>query len=175
MNKAQHSPCYKCMHILADKDYAPCDTCMRPVRYVLRLIDVRLIKELYQQDKQRAQEISNVIINERYLNHKSINISTKLDLLAIKNGFPNSDIWLRHLYEEKELSPYKISDVVKISPSTVRKRLIGLKLTIRTRKEAAGRKWTEEEKKKVSKSCKGKTPWNKGKTKKKRRTDVNSN
>lgn len=167
MNKAQRSPCYRCSNILADKDYAPCDTCMRPVRYALQLIDIRLIKELYQQDKQRAQEISNVIINERYTSHRNVNVDTKLDLLALKNGFPNSDIWLQHLYTEKELSLYKISDVVKVSPSTIRKRLIGLKLTIRTRKEAAGRKWTDEEKKKVSKSCKGRTPWNKGKRKKK--------
>lgn len=143
MNKVERSPCYKCKSINADKDFAPCDTCMRPVRYALQLIDIRLIKELYQEDKQRAQEISNVIINERYLNNKSINIDTKLDLLAVKNGFPNSDIWLRHLYEEKELSAYEISDVVKISSTAVRRRLIKLKLTLRTPKESRTLKATK--------------------------------
>ena len=166
MYKAEHSPCYICNSIGADKDYAPCDICLRPVRYALGITDIRLVKELYEQDERRLRELSATIINETYLHNKAMSIDVKLDLLAFKHGFPNHKIWLRHLYLGKNLSPYSIADITKTSATAIRARLIKQKIQLRTQKESAGHKWTNGQKKKVSKSCKGRTPWNKGKIKK---------
>ena len=136
MYKAERSPCYICLNINADKDYAPCDICLRPIRYALGITDARLVKELYQQDELRMQELSTTIINEQYLRNKSMSIDVKLDLLAFKHGFLNHISWLKHLYTDRELSVYDISDVAKVSVTAIRKRLSNQRIKTRTQKES---------------------------------------
>ncbi len=138
MNKTKRSPCHKCSSAQADKDYAPCDTCVRPVHYALGLIDVREIQQLYASDEQRAKELSSVIINERYANNKCMDINIKLDLLAFKNGYPNHKMWLKYLYTECEMSPYSISDITCVSVTAIRARIKQMNIIMRGYKESRG-------------------------------------